>query len=144
MDEYQERLTNLKKNLFIEEKRVKLKILNEELEDEKLWKDWEKGQKISQDLAELKKDIEEYEMLELMLEEKDFSDFEAEIKKMELKTYFNGKHDAGDAILSIHAGQGGTEAMDWASMLYRMDLRFSERMGWLTEMLEVWDETNRM
>lgn len=130
MTEYQERLDNIKQNLQIEEKRKKISQLETELLDENIWKDWETGQKISQDLAQLKKDIEEYDLLELYLNEEDFDTFEKEIKKLEIKSFLSGKHDKDNAILSIHAGQGGTDAMDWVAMLYRMYTRFAEQRGW--------------
>jgi len=52
------------------------------------------------------------------------------VKKYELLLFLSGSYDEHDAIFSIHAGQGGTEAMDWAQMLLRMYLRFFERKGW--------------
>ncbi len=63
---------------------------------------------------------------------------ESALGKLELSTYLSGRFDALDAILSIHAGAGGTEAMDWSQMLYRMYLRYAERKGWS---YEVMDET---
>ena len=55
---------------------------------------------------------------------------EKELKEFEFKTYLSGKHDDKGAILSIHAGQGGTEAMDWTSILLRMYLRYAEKRNW--------------
>jgi len=78
-------------------------------------------------LAELEKDIEDYEMLELLLADEDTEGFDSQIKLLEQKTFLSGKHDKGDALLSIHAGQGGTEAMDWAEMLLRMYVRYAEQ-----------------
>jgi peptide chain release factor 2 len=130
MDELQTRMEQLKKALFIDEKRDKIKQLKEQLQDEKLWTDWEAGQKVSQDLSALQKDIEDYEMLELMAQGEDNAKFEAEFKILELKTYLSDPHDMGNAIMSIHAGQGGTEAMDWTKMLYRMYTRYCEKRGW--------------
>ena len=56
--------------------------------------------------------------------------------KLEMNTYLSGRYDGLDAILSIHAGAGGTEAMDWSEMLYRMYLRFAERSGWGYEVID--------
>src|SRR5690606_29735725 len=111
-----------------DEKLEKVAQLEERLQDETLWKsdDWETGQKVSQDLADLKRDIEDYEMLELLAEEASDEEFEKEYKKLEIKAFLSGKHDRDDAILTIHAGQGGTEAMDWTEMLYRMYVRYAE------------------
>src|SRR5512133_3293126 len=51
-------------------------------------------------------------------------------------SYLAGEHDGKNALVSIHAGQGGTEAMDWTGMLYRMYLRFCERKGWTTSTID--------
>jgi len=133
-NEQREKLEQLEKSLGINEKREKIKELETKLSDEKTWSNWEAGQKAAQELSMLKKDLEDYEMLELTAES-DPENFDAEFKKLELKTYLSGKHDASNAILSIHAGQGGTEAMDWASMLYRMYTRLCERKNWKIELI---------
>ena len=134
-EELEKRLQELKKTLYIEEKREKITELKKRLNDESLWKNWEEGQKVSQDLASLQKDVEDYEMLELIAEEGNESEFEKEIKKLEFKTFLSGKHDENNALLSIHAGQGGTEAMDWTEMLLRMYTRYAEKNGWDSEMI---------
>ena len=61
---------------------------------------------------------------------------ESEINKIELTMKLSGEHDLRDAILTIHPGAGGTESQDWAEMLLRMYLRYCERKGWETELLE--------
>jgi peptide chain release factor 2 len=58
------------------------------------------------------------------------------IQKLELITFLNGPYDSGNAIISIKAGQGGTEAMDWVAMLLRMYLRFCEKREWSTQLVE--------
>jgi len=133
MKDQKERLENLRKSLFIKEKKEKVAKLEERLTDESLWDHWEEGQKVSQDHADLKRDIEDYEMLELMLAENDIKNFEKEIESLELKSFLSGKHDKDNAIVSIHAGQGGTEAMDWVDMLLRMYLRYAEQKKWHAE-----------
>jgi peptide chain release factor 2 len=132
-DELKQRLENLKKVLYIDEKRDKIAQLKTQLADEKIWANWEEGKRLSQDLSALEKDIENYEMLELLLEEGAVHEFEKTFAELELKTYLSEKYDGSDAIFSIHSGQGGTEAMDWTEILYRMYLRYAERKGWKTE-----------
>ncbi|KKS21485.1 MAG: Peptide chain release factor 2 [candidate division WWE3 bacterium GW2011_GWA1_41_8] len=133
MEELEHRLNELKSSLFIDEKRKKVQELQERLNDESTWKNWEEGQKVSQDLGALQKDLEDFDMLRLIAEEGDTETFEKEIVQLERKTFLSGKHDRGAALLSIHAGQGGTEAMDWTEMLLRMYERYAERKGWKTE-----------
>lgn len=86
----------------------------------------------------LKSDIEvseesDQELLGLI--DTELNHFQSEVEKLELTTFLSGKHDSGDAILSIHAGQGGTEACDWAQMLLRMYLRYAASMNWETEII---------
>jgi len=61
----------------------------------------------------------------------------ARLDEMELEAAFSGEYDARNAILSIHAGAGGTESQDWAQMLMRMYLRWAERRGYQAEVLDV-------
>lgn len=58
------------------------------------------------------------------------------INSLELVTYLSGKYDSADTIITIRAGQGGTEAMDWANMLSRMYARFFDKKGWKHEIIE--------
>jgi peptide chain release factor 2 len=131
--EQKEKLQKLEKLLGVENKKSKIDELKNTLADEKLWSDWEKGQKISQELAALEKEIEDFELLHMLLEEGKDGEFEKEYKKLETKTFLSGRYDGSSAIVSIHAGQGGTEAMDWAEMLSRMYTRYAERKNWKTE-----------
>ncbi len=132
----EERLQKLKQQLFIDEKTQMHQKLSLELEDPELWQDWEKGQQISQDIADLKKDMDDFTILELLLEENDLEKFDQFADQIEKKLFLSGPHDESPAFLSIHAGQGGTEAMDWTEMLFRMYTRFAERKNWKMEVLE--------
>lgn len=136
MDEKKERLQNLLKKLNISEKKKKLSELENKVSTENVWNDWQKGQDISKEISSLKKELEELELLELYLESNEEVEFESLIRKLEVKAYLSGKHDKGAAILSIHAGQGGTEACDWAQMLTRMYLRYAERYDFKVEKLD--------
>ncbi len=62
--------------------------------------------------------------------------FQTAVRDLELNQYLNGKYDSYGVILSLHSGQGGTEAMDWASMLQRMYVRYFERKGWKFSLVE--------
>lgn len=145
------RLSKLKEAVDLAKKRKEVGILEAESADPALWNDRDKARKLMQDLADLKKEIAEFEDLTenfetlkgLVQEEAITEDFEKEVAKsqkildkLELSTLLSGQYDKKNAIVSIHAGQGGTEAMDWAGMLLRMYLRFCERRGWKTAILD--------
>jgi peptide chain release factor 2 len=141
----------IKESLGLPEKRKRLEILEEESADPNLWDDQDKARGIMQELGDIKKELEEVDNLtesinalkELNQEkklgkdfEKDVKDAEKKVEELKLTSFLSGKYDKKNAIVSIHAGQGGTEAMDWASMLYRMYIRFAERRGWKTETID--------
>jgi len=130
MEEFQRRIEELKKTLKIDEKKQRLLDLKEKSKSEDVWKNWEEGNKLSKEISDLEKEVEDFDMLYLYLENGDEVLIEKELKEFEFKTYLSGKHDDKGAILSIHAGQGGTEAMDWTSMLLRMYLRYAEKRNW--------------
>ena len=62
---------------------------------------------------------------------------EARLSELELQRLFSGRYDAGDALVTVNAGAGGTDAQDWAEMVLRMEMRWGERRGFSVELLEV-------
>lgn len=124
------------------------------------WDDMEKSQKVLQRSSSLKDKIESYErlrtsygdlmaLIELADEEGDLSllpqaqkeleEFRGRLDAMRLTTLLTGEYDAKNAILTFHAGAGGTEAQDWAEMLYRMYCRWGERHGFSVQTLDYLD-----
>ncbi|MCX6704225.1 MAG: peptide chain release factor 2 [Candidatus Woesebacteria bacterium] len=143
INELKLRLGKLIGVIKLPEKKKKIGELEVKAAEPTLWSDPINARAVTQELSDLKKEVEEIsdlsETLEILKEVPD----EAEVKraektlaKLELMSYLSGEYDAKNALISIHAGQGGTEAMDWANMLYRMYLRFCERRGWSTENLD--------
>ena len=65
----------------------------------------------------------------------------AELDSFKLETLLNGKYDHNSAVISLHAGAGGVEAMDWAEMLLRMYTRWAERKGYDIVFVNVQDDT---
>jgi len=137
MEELQARLVELKKKLNIEAKKDQISALKEKMQDDAVWQNWEEGQKLSKELADLQKEVEDFELLELVAQEENPQDFEKALWELEKKTYLSQPYDKSGAILSIHAGQGGTEAMDWTEMLYRMYTRFFDTKKWDHEVLSM-------
>jgi peptide chain release factor 2 len=148
------RLGKLKDAFNLIEKKKKVEILETESSDPNLWSDQKKAKKILQELSDLKKELAEVDDLtgtittlkELADEnsitpdlEKDIREVEKKLHEFELKSFLSGEYDINHAIIGIYAGQGGTEAMDWTSMLLRMYLRFCERRGWTTQILDSTD-----
>jgi len=88
----------------------------------------------NKDMYELASFEEEEETLNEVFE--DVKEIEKKIRDLEIEVMLSGENDEKNAILTIHPGAGGTESHDWASMLYRMYLRFAERKGWKVDVLD--------
>src|SRR3989339_1300973 len=114
-------------------KKTELKTLEEQSYETSFWSDPKSAGEIMKKITDFKKEIEDLEMMEFLLEENQLDEAEKLINKYEVLLFLSGPYDQGGAIFSIHAGQGGTEAMDWSSMLFRMYTRFFERKGWRFE-----------
>ncbi len=98
---------------------------------------WEEIQKKVEDLLEFTIEAERSNESAMRPEvEKQYEELMKNFEHLEFFLLFSGKYDESNAIISIHAGTGGTEAMDWAGMLSRMILRFSERQGFRAEILD--------
>ena len=97
---------------------------------------WREVEKKVADLTELVSLAEEDAALAAEIES-EIAGVSSRLDKMELEAAFTSEYDARNAILGIHAGAGGTESQDWAEMLLRMYLRWAERRGFQTEVLDV-------
>lgn len=118
---------------------------------EGFWNDREKAQVLSRKLSDLQKKLEALENLEKRIHEaleladeqsmvselqQESHQIESYLKEFELKTFLSGPHDESEAIISIHSGTGGVEAMDWTGMLTRMYQRYFEKMGFRFEVTD--------
>ncbi|MBP8590979.1 peptide chain release factor 2 [Candidatus Shapirobacteria bacterium] len=135
-EELPSRLKNLEEKLSFEAKKKRLVELRKESENPALWQDHQRAAEIMKELADLQKEVETMEMAALFIEEGEWGEAENLLSQLEKELYFSGPYDRGGAIVTIQAGQGGTEAMDWAGMLERMYQRFFEKRGWRYEILD--------
>ncbi len=115
------------------EKKELLNSLEAKTYEGSFWQHAEEASATMKRIATLKREIDGVEMMQLLFEEGDLREAEKLINQYEIILFLSGPYDKGDAIFSIHAGQGGTEAMDWANMLFRMYTRYFERKGWSYE-----------
>uniref|UniRef100_A0A832E0U4 Peptide chain release factor 2 n=1 Tax=candidate division WWE3 bacterium TaxID=2053526 RepID=A0A832E0U4_UNCKA len=136
MDELKKRLLQVKETIDFEEKKKNLRALEAQSSHPDFWKDNLKAQEVMREIADLKKEIEEVEMADLAIQTGDRTEAERILGKLELRTYLSDPYDQNNAILSLHSGQGGTEAQDWVAMLARMYQRFAEKRGWKIVVLE--------
>ena len=136
--------------LKLDEAREEIEKLEKESEQDGFWNDIERSQKVQQRLKQLQNKCEKFKKLSARWDdlatlcqmgqeeddesilpelEEEYASFEQDLDSARLETLLSGEYDANNAILSFHAGAGGTEAQDWTQMLYRMYTRWAERHG---------------
>ena len=163
-EEYKVKLNNIKPTLDglgtalkLDDAKAEIAELEAESAKDGFWNDIDRSQKVQKRLKQLQQKCEKYEKLrstwddlmvicEMALEENDdsmlgeleadYAKLESELEAMRLSTLLSGEYDANNAILTIHAGAGGTEAQDWAQMLYRMYTRWAERHGYTYTLMD--------
>ncbi len=166
-EEYKAKLNAAKPALELLQGALKLESAKKEIEEleaaserEGFWNDVENSQRVQKRLKTLKAKVENYEklcaafddmsvMCEMAIEENDdsmlaelkseFERFSENVESTRLSTLLTGEYDANNAILTFHAGAGGTEAQDWASMLYRMYNMWAERHGYKVKVMDYLD-----
>ena len=166
-EEYKVKLNAVKPKLEVLRGALKLESAQKEIEEleaaserDGFWNDVEKSQQVQRRLKTLKSKVENYEklcsscddmlvMCEMAIEENDgsmleeleheFESFNDKLEATRLSTLLTGEYDANNAILTFHAGAGGTEAQDWASMLYRMYNMWADKHGSKVKLMDYLD-----
>ena len=157
---YDETLKEVKDSLDLENKERRITELDKSMEEPGFWDDPERSTKTVREAKNLKDTVDGYKhleqqyediqvMIEMGYEENDpamipeiqemLDEFVKELEELRTKTLLSGEYDGCNAILKLNAGAGGTEAMDWCSMLYRMYQRWADKMGFTTEVLDFLD-----
>ncbi|HIU64820.1 MAG TPA: peptide chain release factor 2 [Candidatus Avacidaminococcus intestinavium] len=152
-----QKLTEMRRSLDVVRKEERIAELEHKMGEPAFWDNPDEAQKTAQIVNQLKDEVDNFHSLEvkaddlevlweLAMEEKDAALTEelevvlrkaqAELERLELGMLLAGEYDANNAILTLHAGAGGTEAQDWTSMLLRMFGRFAEREGYSVDLLD--------
>lgn len=150
-------VTDLHDALAIERSRVRLEELEQKSASPEFYDDAAASGAVFAEMGELKDRLEQYAALQTMLEDAEtllemcaedddpalaeeadaaVNSLDAKVAELRLVTLLNGEYDANNAILTFHAGAGGTEAQDWVEMLYRMYTRFAARHNWIVKVLD--------
>ncbi|RLP25388.1 peptide chain release factor 2 [Mesorhizobium sp. YM1C-6-2] len=160
VDEIKQAISLLRRHFDWDQALKRLDYLNMRAEDSSLWNDAQEAQKLMRERQTLEDGVKAVRglsqalednigLIELGEEEGDQSvvdeaeasirSLSGEVKARQIETMLSGEADANDTYLEIHAGAGGTESQDWASMLLRMYTRWAERRRFKVEILEVHD-----
>lgn len=152
--ELSEKLRDIEQSLNLDSKKEKLLELEKESSKENLWDNQKYAQEVLSEISDIKQEIDDINRLkeetdtlsqlydELPEEEKDTLKEDLEKIKEKLSSFesikfLSGKYDKNNAIFSIHSGQGGTEANDWAEMLFRMYTKYFEKKGWKYKVTDI-------
>ena len=153
-------LRELKQSLNIDKLGIEIAELERKAAEPSFWDDMENSQKVLQRTAQLKASVETYNKLQSLYEDTltlielaeeagdesvyeeaaaDTEQLQTRMAEVRLTTLLTGEYDSKNAILTFHAGAGGTEAQDWAQMLYRMYTRWAERHGFTYKIMDYQD-----
>ncbi|MGI6069366.1 MAG: peptide chain release factor 2 [Blautia sp.] len=160
LNNYTGPLVEVRDSLDLANKEKRIEELEREMEAPDFWDDPERSQKMMKELKYLKDDVEIYNklqgqmediqtMIEMGYEENDpelipeiqemLDDFQKDFENIRIKTLLSGEYDESNAIVTLHAGAGGTESCDWCGMLYRMYSRWVDKKGFSMEVLDYLD-----
>lgn len=160
MTGYRKEMTELADVLNIQKAKERIAELNAETAKDGFWDDLENSQKVLRETKALERKIEKFNklndsledlitLIELSIEEDDDSSveeikadsetFKRKLEDEKLSTLLTGEYDSANAILTFHAGAGGTEAQDWAEMLYRMYNHWAERHNYKVTLMDYLD-----
>jgi peptide chain release factor 2 len=160
ISEYKSRLDGLSRSLNLDSLREQIKLLEEKRTVEGFWNDPERASKVEQNIKGLKDrlsgpealrreiddamvliELAEGEQAESMAKELAEQErmLEDKLRKLEIASLLSDPNDVKNAIINVHPGAGGTESCDWALMLFRMIMRYCERQGFETEVVDYQD-----
>lgn len=135
MDGIKDRVNNVLEKFNIEEKKIRIAKLEADSADPSFWADPKTASQKMKELADIQKEIDDLGKLKTLIKDEKLVEAEKLLKNLEDSLYLSGPYDGNSAIISIHSGQGGVEAMDWAKMLYRMYARYFEKKNWDFEVI---------
>nr|WP_154258648.1 MULTISPECIES: peptide chain release factor 2 [unclassified Lactonifactor] len=160
LNTYAEPLVEVGDSLDLANKEKRIQELEREMEAPGFWDDTERSQKMMKELKGMKDDMDTYHrlktqmedmelMIEMGYEENDpavipeiqemLEEFTRDFEDIRIKILLSGEYDKNDAIVTLHAGAGGTESCDWAGMLYRMYGKWADKHGFTTEVIDYLD-----
>jgi peptide chain release factor 2 len=136
-NELKERAEIILKKLDIEDKTRQLSEIEAESMLPDFWRDNATATSKMKKLGSLQKELADAKKIQELLNLGHYSELEHFIKNLESLLYLSGPYDKNNVLMTISAGQGGVDAMDWASILYRMYGRYAERRGWSLEEIDL-------
>lgn len=136
MDDLIERAKILLSKIDIESKKNRVREIEAQSMDPDFWKDTSNATRLMKEMASLQKAIDDCDKLSQYIESGTTTGLETLLSEMEVYLYLSGPNDKNNAILTVHAGQGGADAMDWAQMLMRMYTRYFDKRGWSYEVVD--------
>ncbi|MDO5425823.1 MAG: peptide chain release factor 2 [Eubacteriales bacterium] len=160
LNTYKKPLVEVRDSLDLVNKEQKIQELERRMEEADFWDDPQKSQESMKELSSMKEDMAVYARLEELYEEIEtlielgneendpslipevqstLDEFIQKYEAIRIKTLLSGEYDKDNAIVTLHAGAGGTESCDWAGMLYRMYSKWVDKKGFSMEVLDYLD-----